>query len=157
MADRGISVIAHCEQRPLRESRISLDPDRTDRFGDSIAQLHWVVDESLQMESLQLFSNQLKGYLKDACDAHITVVPELEAGDRTVFAQATDSYHQCGGARMGTSELDGVVDADCRVFGTKNLYVAGAAVFPSASFANPTFTAMALARRLAGHLLAGGH
>ena len=54
---------------------------------------------------------------------------------------------------MSSSEQDGVVDSNCRVFGTNNLFVAGAAVFPSSSFANPTFTAMALANRLSHHLM----
>jgi choline dehydrogenase-like flavoprotein len=53
---------------------------------------------------------------------------------------------------MGISAADGVVDPDCRVHGTANLHIASAAVFPSSSFANPTFTAMALALRLADRI-----
>jgi choline dehydrogenase-like flavoprotein len=34
----------------------------------------------------------------------------------------------------------------------KNLYVAGSAVFPTSGQANPTFAAVALAKRLASHL-----
>ena len=154
VADRGISVIAHCEQRPVKDSQITLDPDKTDRFGDPLARLHWMVDEALQLKSLQLFTAELQGFLRGGCDAELTVLPAIAAGDSTVMAAATDSYHQCGGARMARSAADGVVDANCQVFGTNNLYVAGAAVFPSASFANPTFTAMALARRLGNRLVA---
>jgi choline dehydrogenase-like flavoprotein len=157
IADRGISVIAHCEQRPLQASRIVLDPDKIDRFGDSLAQLHWVVDEPLQLKSLQLFIAQLTGFLRSICGAGFVADPRLSSGDPAVMADATDSYHQCGGSRMGLSEAEGVVDANCRVFGTANLHVAGAAVFPSSSFANPTYTAMALARRLSRSLLAGAH
>ncbi len=152
IADRGISVIAHCEQRPMRDSQISLDAAEVDRFGDSIARLHWVIDEELQINSLQFFARQLERFLKTECDAELIVIPELLAGDHSVLSQARDSYHQCGGARMAPSANEGVVDSDCRVFGTENLYVAGAAVFPTSSFANPTFTAMALARRLSDHL-----
>jgi choline dehydrogenase-like flavoprotein len=53
---------------------------------------------------------------------------------------------------MGHHEQDGVVDSELRVFGTQNLYVAGAAVFRTSSYANPTFTAMALTARLADRL-----
>jgi choline dehydrogenase-like flavoprotein len=41
------------------------------------------------------------------------------------------------------------LDRDLRVFGTRNLYVAGAAAYPTTGFANPTFTAIALGLRLA--------
>jgi choline dehydrogenase-like flavoprotein len=152
IADRGISVIAHCEQRPMNASRISLSATRVDRFGDPIAVLNWVVDEQLQMKSLQSFAAHLQRFLGITADAELIADPALVAGDPRLLRAATDSYHQCGGARMGTSAADGVVDSSCKVFGTRNLYVAGAAVFPCASFANPTYTAMAIARRLCDHL-----
>jgi choline dehydrogenase-like flavoprotein len=44
------------------------------------------------------------------------------------------------------------VDASCRIHGLSNLYVAGGAVFPTSSQANPTLTIVALALRLAAHL-----
>jgi choline dehydrogenase-like flavoprotein len=46
----------------------------------------------------------------------------------------------------------GVVDGDTRVHGVDNLYVTGASVFPTAGFANPTLTIVALALRLGDHL-----
>ena len=154
IADRGISVIAHCEQRPLRDSRIRLSRERRDRFGLPLLDLDWRVDEPMQLQSLQAFAVELQTYLQDECDASLSVSPAIAQGRADALDAATDSYHQCGGARMARSAESGVVDADCRVFGTDNLYVAGAAVFPSASFANPTFTAMAFACRLADTLLA---
>jgi len=43
----------------------------------------------------------------------------------------------------------------CRVFGVDNLYVAGSSVFPTAGWANPTLTLLALALRLGDHVAAG--
>jgi choline dehydrogenase-like flavoprotein len=45
-----------------------------------------------------------------------------------------------------------VVDADCRVHGTTNLYIGGSSVFPTGGFANPTYTIVQLALRLGDHL-----
>jgi choline dehydrogenase-like flavoprotein len=45
-----------------------------------------------------------------------------------------------------------VVDADCRVHSVNNLYVAGSAVFPTSSQANPTLTLIAMSLRLGKHL-----
>jgi choline dehydrogenase-like flavoprotein len=54
---------------------------------------------------------------------------------------------------MHVSPRHGVVDANCRVFGLENLYLAGSSVFPSGGYANPTLTIIALAARLADHLV----
>ena len=53
---------------------------------------------------------------------------------------------------MHVDPSQGVVDADCRVHGIANLYVAGSSVFPTAGRAGPTYTLVALALRLADHL-----
>ncbi len=71
----------------------------------------------------------------------------------SILRQASDGLHQIGGARMSTRPGDGVVDADCRVHDVTNLYVAGSSVFPTSGNANPTFLAVALALRLAEHLV----
>lgn len=59
-----------------------------------------------------------------------------------------DIFHMMGGTRMAATPAEGVVDRDCKVFGTTNVFVAGASVFPSGGMANPTFTALALTARI---------
>jgi choline dehydrogenase-like flavoprotein len=56
---------------------------------------------------------------------------------------------------MAADERHGVVDRDCRVFGLENLYMAGASVFPTGGWMNPTLTLVALTLRLADHLRGG--
>ena len=53
---------------------------------------------------------------------------------------------------MASSPDRGVVDADCRVHGMDNLWIAGSSVFPTSGCSNPTLTLVALAVRLADHL-----
>ena len=53
---------------------------------------------------------------------------------------------------MHPDPRQGVVDANCRVHGLHNLFIAGSSVFPTGGFANPTLTLLALALRLADHL-----
>ena len=64
----------------------------------------------------------------------------------------TDGYHQIGTIRMAADPASGVVDADCRVHGTPNLFVASSAVFPTSGQANPTLLITALSARLAAHV-----
>ncbi len=66
-----------------------------------------------------------------------------------------DRYaHLVGGCRMGTSPEESVIDADHRVWGLPNLFVADGSVMPSQGSANPALTIMALASRLADRLSA---
>ena len=65
-----------------------------------------------------------------------------------------NAHHHAGTTRMSEDPADGVVTPSCRVHGVENLYVAGASVFPTAGFANPTLTAVALTLRLADALSA---
>ena len=53
---------------------------------------------------------------------------------------------------MHRDPKQGVVDEHGRVHGTSNLFVAGSSVFPTAGWAPPTLTIVALALRLAEHL-----
>ena len=69
-------------------------------------------------------------------------------------AKLNGAWHHMGTARMHDSPRKGVVDRHCRVHGIPNLYIAGAAVFPTAGANFPTFTLTALSLRLADHLVA---
>jgi choline dehydrogenase-like flavoprotein len=60
--------------------------------------------------------------------------------------------HHMGTTRMSSDPRSGVVDADCRVHGMANLFVASSSVFPTSGFANPTLTILALALRIADHV-----
>jgi choline dehydrogenase-like flavoprotein len=60
--------------------------------------------------------------------------------------------HHLGTTRMSTDARSGVVDADCKVHGIGNLYVAGSSVFPTYGSSNPTMNLVALTLRLADHL-----
>jgi len=64
-----------------------------------------------------------------------------------------DRYaHLVGGARMGFSPDDSVVDASHRVWGVPNLFLCDGSVLPTQGAANPALVIMALADRLAGLL-----
>jgi choline dehydrogenase-like flavoprotein len=73
---------------------------------------------------------------------------ELRASDLTLMA-----FHPLGTARADADPARGVVDGDLRVHGVEGLYVSDASVVPSSLGVNPQITIMALATRLAHHLL----
>jgi choline dehydrogenase-like flavoprotein len=80
------------------------------------------------------------------------VEPDPDLLHDRIVGKYGDYFHHMGGTRMASSALEGVVDPDLRLFGTRNAYVCSTSVFPASGFANPTHTLLALAVRLAWHL-----
>lgn len=152
--DGGILLRLTGEQFPNRASRIGLTAER-DALGLPIVEVDWQFD-GRELETLARFADRLKARLHELGLARVNVHPRLAARDPSFLKTIDDGYHQMGGARIGASREDGVVDANLKVMGAKGLYVAGAAVFPSTGFPNPTFTAMSLGLRLADHLRGRG-
>ncbi|WP_066737826.1 FAD-dependent oxidoreductase [Cupriavidus sp. D384] len=140
----------HAEQLPHRASRVTL-ADSADRHG----MRRLKVDLRFQRadaESVVRGHALLDRHLRDTGAGQLDYwTPASERVD-AVLAIAADGFHQIGTARMAADWRRGVVNRDCRVFGTRNLYVASSAVFPTSSQANPTLTILALAARLAHHL-----
>lgn len=60
--------------------------------------------------------------------------------------------HVMGGCRMAASAADGVTNSDARAFDHPNLYIVGAALWPTCGTANPTLTVAALSLRAADHI-----
>ena len=146
-----ISLIIQSEQTPLRESRISIDPAFTDACGLPKVILDWRVG-SEELVSIREFTLHCDRALRAAGLAGLQIAEDLRKLEPQFLATLRDNYHHAGGARMAETEQDGVVDRDLRVFGTVNLYVAGAASFRTTSNANTTFTALAFVTRLVDHL-----
>lgn len=139
------------EQIPQTESRIRLRHER-DELGMPMVDVRWVVN-GREVETISYFARQVRDQLRRAGLADLRLNPKLVANDHTYLDDASDTYHQMGGTRMGADASQGVVDENLAVFGVENLYVAGAAVFPTTGFANCTLTAIALGLRLCDHLV----
>ncbi len=152
--DQGIALRLTAEQAPRPSSRVTLRADR-DRNGVRNADVAWRV-AAAQIETLAGFAECVRDYLAAQGLANTVLDRRLTDRDPGFLDTVDDANHHMGGARMGRDPASGVVDADLKVFGTRNLHVAGAAVYPTSGFHNPTFTAIALGLRLADALAAAG-
>ncbi len=146
-----ITLFIQAETEPLRDSRILIDGSVRDSAGLPKVRLDWRLGQH-ELGSIFEFAHRIDRVLKDAGLADLQLEPELAAADPRFLDSLRDTNHQAGGCVMGESAADGVVDRDLKVFGTDNLFIAGACVFKTCSNANTTFTAMAFATRLAKHL-----
>jgi choline dehydrogenase-like flavoprotein len=151
--DARYYVLDHrIEQAPNPDSRIVLS-DRRDALGNRVADLNWALNEldfHTFREGARIVSSELAalGYGRFQLEE---LTPELIEG------QVRGHYHHIGTTRMSADPKDGVVDADLKVHGLENLFVAGSSVFPTAGYSGPTMMLIAFAIRLADHLKETAH
>ncbi|WP_068467982.1 GMC family oxidoreductase [Candidatus Protochlamydia phocaeensis] len=135
----------YLEQLPNAESRLFLS-EEYDELGMPLPCLDWKFREEDYL-GFKKFIQKIKELLARHQLGRLEIEEECYNLD---FIR--DASHQMGTTRMAANPADGVVDINCKVFGINNLYLMGSSVFPSGGNANPTFTILALARRLASHL-----
>ncbi len=140
-------AVADVEQVPDPSNRIVLGAER-DLLGQPRARLEWHWN-AIDLQSLERTRAIIADELKRADFGEFVPWLELDGAGPPLEG----SHHHMGTTRMDDDPEHGVVDRHCRVHGMANLFMAGSSVFPTgAGFANPTFTAIALALRLADRL-----
>ncbi len=147
---RALTLNVNCEQDPLSEGRITLTSSK-DALGMFRARVEWRASER-ELHTIRRYVELVTEVFRQNGLGRVVPNPALYASDTEFSATFRDSFHHIGGTRMANSEEFGVVDPDLRLFGTNNAYVCSSSVFPSAGFANPTHTLLALALRLSDHL-----
>jgi len=144
---RGVLALrVQGEQAPNPDSRVMLGT-RRDRFGQPVARIDWRPAPS-DRASIRASQETIDEALRTAGVGRV----EFMLGDEHPPTLLEGNFHHLGTTRMHADPAMGVVDADCRVHGVRNLYVAGSSVFPTYGCSNPTLTVVALALRLADHI-----
>jgi choline dehydrogenase-like flavoprotein len=147
---RAYDVHHVVEQAPDPERRVTLGSAR-DRFGLPVARLRWSVG-ARELESAERTQELVREELLRRGLGLLRTGRELAPGGDLAAAVHPSVHHHLGTTRMHRDPRHGVVDADTRVHGVANLFVAGGSVFPTSGFVNPTLTIVALALRLVANL-----
>lgn len=147
---RDFQIETIIEPIPNPDSRIMLS-DRRDELGVRKVRVDWRLTEQDK---------------RNFEDTHDLVVSELEKRGAVLVADkeahvaarwpetVEGCWHHMGTTRMHLDPGKGVVDAQCKVHGVDNLFIAGSSVFPTGGSDTPTITIVALALRLAERLQA---
>ena len=142
------SLEMHGEQLPRADSRVTL-AEQVDALGMPKLRVDWRYGQA-DIESIRHTLDVM------AVEFSASNVGSFEYNRSTLEEDLMrfGAYggHHVGTARMGCDVRTSVVNSDCQVHGVRNLYVAGSAVFPTSSQANPTLTLLALSLRLAHRL-----
>ncbi|EKQ68738.1 choline dehydrogenase-like flavoprotein [Leptolyngbyaceae cyanobacterium JSC-12] len=139
-------IFYQIEQAPDPNNRVVLSSER-DRLGQPKTELHWRlnpidVEHAVRVQEIwaEEFANAGFGELQFA-----RTKADLKF-------EKPAMHHHIGATRMHNDPKQGVVDANCKVHGISNLFIAGCSVFPTSGYANPTLTLIALSLRLADHI-----
>jgi len=138
------------EQEPNPDSRVTL-AEETDAFGQRRAHLHWALARR-DKQTMRVLAEHVASELERLGIGRLQMADWLASDDLSFGPDLVGGHHHMGTTRMSADPRQGSVDPDCRTHEVDNLYIAGASVFPTAGFVNPTASLLALTLRLADHL-----
>ena len=151
-----LALVVRAEQAPNPDSRVRLGQEK-DAIGMPRVALDWHLSPidvdsvaglvaALGREShrLGLGAVEPAGWLSDPDKRWVS--------DELVSAHPIGGFHHMGTTRMATDPRRGVTDGWGGVHGLPNLHIAGSSLFPTAGWANPTLTILALALRTADRI-----
>jgi choline dehydrogenase-like flavoprotein len=127
------------ELLPLPDNRVTLAGE-TDRYGLPVARFDYSLCEN-DKANVEYSTGVITDILRAAGAQDVLTIHRYA--------------HLIGGARMGTSPANSVVDADHRTWAVPNLFLADGSVCPTQGSANPALTIMALSSRLAERMACG--
>ncbi len=131
----GLKIVG--EVLPREANRVTL-ADEKDQYGLPVARVTFSYcdnDKRLIAHSLRFMAQALEA-----------------AGGREIWDETDDTAHLNGTARMGADPRTSVVDADCRSWDIRNLWICDGSVFPTVGGVNPSLTIQAIACRTADRI-----
>ncbi len=149
---RTMLAVAICEELPMPDNRIDLDPTHTDRFGlpvpritkrqhpNDVAMYRWYEKKIVEVVEAAGATRTDPGRM-----------PGIHIGDGD---HQRGNAHNHGTCRMGNDPGSSVVDRWCRSHEVPNLWIADSSVMPTNGGYNPTLTILANAYRIAEHFIA---
>ncbi len=133
-------VRGYFDTHPSRDSRLTLDPASTNRWGDPLPKIEHQVDDATRAREATT-REHLEGLFRRLAasnDGRMNRVSGLSYQD-----------HPAGGCRMGTDPATSVVDSFGRTHDHENLFVVGSPTLPTGGCTNGTLTFVALSLRSA--------
>ncbi|WP_250458954.1 GMC oxidoreductase [Microbulbifer litoralis] len=130
------------EMLPYRHNRVSLDPEKRDRWGIPLLRIDasWGENERKMRE--------------DMASSAVEMLQAVGIGDATPIKQDHApglAIHEMGTARMGRDPKTSVLNGYNQCHDVKNLFVTDGAAMASSACQNPSLTYMALTARAVDH------
>jgi hypothetical protein len=137
------SLTSILEVLPTSGNRITIDPHRVDAFGIKTANIeirHEENEKNMMADALQAMNE-----MADAGGLKVRLQDVSRPGQYV---------HELGGAAMGSSRLNSVLNSYNQCWDAPNLFVVDGSCFVTAGWQNPSLTIMAIAVRACEHIVA---
>lgn len=147
----GATFFAAWEQSANISNTITLS-NKKDKFGIPRVKLKWQknsFDRENIKKSVSIFNSWLLEKNLGRIQLNKWILKDLDYP----INDELGGYHHMGGTRMSSNSKLGVVDKNCKVYGSKNLYMAGSSIFTTGGHNNPTLPIVQFSLRLSEHLL----
>jgi choline dehydrogenase-like flavoprotein len=156
-------LVAHGEVLPRYENHVRLDSAAVDAWGIPAPHIdcRWSDNERQMLSHMQSQIQELvelvggqSTRLTELVKAALYPKAILQMEETAMFSAPPGFYvHEVGGARMGTSPTNSVVNAHNQCWESPNLLVVDGACWTSAGWQNPTLTEMAITARACDHIV----
>lgn len=136
----SIGATAFGEMLPYHENKISLDPEKKDKWGLPVLNMDVEIKENEKKMKIDMMAD-MKEMLEKAGATNVSTYEAEYAPGMGI--------HEMGTARMGRDPKSSVLNGNNQVWDCLNVFVTDGACMTSASCVNPSLTYMALTARAA--------
>ena len=140
----GIAYAAFGRVEPRAENRVYIDPSAKDEFGVPLQQVQY----SLSNKDRQVAEQVKQGIIESAAAMGVT----LDTSTLTLRPPGSD-MHEASTCRMGNDPNTSATNRHGQIHGVQGLFVADNSVLPTLTAAGPVLSNVALAIRLADHIV----
>jgi choline dehydrogenase-like flavoprotein len=126
-----------------------LDPELKDQWGIPVLRFHWKWTD-FELNQVRHQQKHIRELL-EALGGRLSKKPETDV--LKSMKPGGSVIHEVGGAIMGADRATSVTNSWSQTWDVKNVFLADGAPFASTADKNPTLTIMALAWRMADHLM----
>jgi choline dehydrogenase-like flavoprotein len=137
-----IGATAFGEMMPNHDNKISLDPEKKDKWGLPVLKIDCATGENERLMRKDMINDMAEMLTA-------TGVKDVEPYDDEYFPGM--GIHEMGTARMGRDAKSSVLNRWNQVWDAPNVFVTDGAGMTSAACQNPSLTYMALTARAADH------
>jgi choline dehydrogenase-like flavoprotein len=134
---------------PNDGSFCELDPELKDQWGIPVLRFHWKWTD-FELNQVKHQQQRIRELLEAMGGK---VAAKADSDPAKLIRRGGEVIHEVGGAIMGADRESSVTNQWSQTWDVKNLFMADGAPFASTADKNPTLTIMALAWRMADHLM----